>query len=100
MSVHTPIHLEELKIFLKNYPFDNIQEFRCIEDGVTNTIYFIRANNKPYVLTIFENTSAEELPFYIALTRYLNQQDILCPDTISQRDGTTIAYLHGKPAMI
>ena len=51
-------------------------------------------------MTIFENLSFEQLPFYLNLMRHLAERGVLVPAPIANHKGDLINALHGKPAAI
>jgi len=52
------------------------------------------------VLTVFENLTFEQLPFYLHLMRHLAERGVLVPAPIANHQGEIINTLHGKPASI
>ena len=67
MAVLTTINFDELNLWLMQYSLDKLLDFQGISAGVTNTNYLVTTESEKYILTIFENTSIDELPFYIEL---------------------------------
>ena len=62
MSVYTRVEREELEAFLGDYPLGQLVDFEGISAGIENTNYFVTTTHGEYVLTLFEELSAEELP--------------------------------------
>ena len=84
MAVYTQISIDELNVFLSKYNIDNINEFSGIKGGTSNSNYLLTADNKKFILTIFEKrTNQENLPFYFDLMNHLNAHDIKCPEAVS-----------------
>jgi homoserine kinase type II len=52
------------------------------------------------VLTIFENLSFAQLPFYLQLMRHLAERGVLVPAPVANDQGALCVPLHGKPAAI
>jgi homoserine kinase type II len=100
MSVHTLITQDEIQDFLAPFAFKRVQHFSGIADGITNTIYRVNIDDKDYVLTIFEELTAEDLHFFIALMDFLHQQGLVCPKIIHDNHGQAVHLLKGKPAML
>lgn len=100
MAVFTPVSLDELSSWITQFPLGRAHAIRGIESGIENSNFFIETESGEFVLTIFENLSFEELPFYLELMRHLAQRGILVPLPIANQDGNIINELHGKPAAI
>ena len=68
--------------------------------GIENTNYFVTTDQAPYVLTLFERLTAEQLPFYLRLMKHLAVHGIPVPDPAANRDGDVLHSLNGKPAAV
>ena len=101
MAVYTQISIDELNLFLSKYNIDNINEFSGIKGGTSNSNYLLTANNKKFILTIFEErTNQENLPFYFDLMNHLNAHDIKCPEVIKDKQGNFSNSIKQKHAVI
>ena len=101
MAVYTKISIDELNLFLSKYSIDNINEFSGIKGGTSNSNYLLTANNKKFILTIFEErTNQENLPFYFDLMNHLNAHDIKCPEVIKDKQGNFSNSIKQKHAVI
>lgn len=101
MAVYTQISIDELNLFLSNYNIDNINEFSGIKGGTSNSNYLLTADNKKFILTIFEErTNQENLPFYFDLMNHLNAHDIKCPEVIKDKQGNFSNSIKQKHAVI
>lgn len=101
MAVYTQISIDELNIFLSKYNIDNINEFSGIKGGTSNSNYLLTADNKKFILTIFEErTNQENLPFYFDLMNHLNAHDIKCPEVIKDKQGNFSNSIKQKHAVI
>jgi len=100
MSVHTIVTAEELQPFLESYDLGELQEHSGIEEGVTNTIYFVVTNKGRYVLTLFEELNLKQLPFYLELLEFLSQKNIPCSKPIANNKGEYLQTLKNKPAVL
>ena len=101
MAVYTQISIDELNVFLSKYNIDNINEFSGIKGGTSNSNYLLTANNKKFILTIFEErTNQENLPFYFDLMNHLNAHDIKCPEVIKDKQGNFSNSIKQKHAVI
>ena len=101
MAVYTQISIDELNLFLSKYNIDNINEFSGIKGGTSNSNYLLTADNKKFILTIFEErTNQENLPFYFDLMNHLNAHDIKCPEVIKDKQGNFSNSIKQKHAVI
>ena len=101
MAVYTQISIDELNVFLSKYNIDNINEFSGIKGGTSNSNYLLTADNKKFILTIFEErTNQENLPFYFDLMNHLNAHSIKCPEVIKDKQGNFSNSIKQKHAVI
>jgi len=77
---------------------------QAISEGIENTNYFLdtRAGQEihRWVVTLFENVEANDIPFFCALTRQLSQQGLSVPAPVQQRDGKETFAFKGKLGII
>ncbi len=100
MSVYTSITASELKHFLTEYEAGELVRFTGIESGIENTNYFVTTTGGQFVLTIFEQHTREELPFFLDLTAYLAEHDIPCAHPLANKSGHYLGSLKNKPAAL
>ncbi len=100
MAVFTPVSLDDLRNWIKPFPLGEALAIRGISSGIENSNFFITTTSGEYVLTIFENLSFEQLPFYLHLMRHLATRGVLVPEPIPNDKGDILNALHGKPATI
>src|SRR6478609_8848500 len=100
MAVFTPVTNADLGDWLQDYDLGDVVEFRGIQSGIENSNFFLTTTHGQYVLTIFENLTATQLPFYLDLMRHLASHRVPVPDPMPRRDGALFATLNGKPATI
>jgi homoserine kinase type II len=100
MSVFTTVSADELNQWLKAYPLGNLLELKGIASGITNTNYFVTTTTGRYVLTLFEEHSAEELPYFLNLMTHLAERGVPCPHPVKRNDGAQLDELNGKPAAL
>ena len=100
MAVFTPVNLDDMRQWLTQFPLGKPLAIKGIASGIENSNFFIRTESGEYVLTIFENLTFEQLPFYLQLMRHLADRNILVPAPIPNADGALFNSLHGKPAAI
>jgi homoserine kinase type II len=100
MAVFTPVSLDDLSHWITQFDLGKALAIKGIPSGIENTNFFITTEFGEYVLTIFENLSFEQLPFYLNLMRHLAERGVLVPAPIANHKGDLINALHGKPAAI
>lgn len=102
MAVYTQISEQELKDFLASYDIGTLISFEGIEQGVSNTNYFVTTDKDRYVLTLFEphRVNAEDIPFFIDYAIRLEETGVPCPKTLLRKDKSTVSILNDRPAAI
>src|SRR3569832_965936 len=100
MAVFTPVTLDDLTSWLTQFPLGKPVAIKGIASGIENSNFFLTTQTGEYVLTIFENLSFEQLPFYLNLMRHLAERGVLVPAPVANDKGELVVALHGKPASI
>ena len=100
MSVFTNVSVDELKPWLSSYSIGDLVELKGIASGISNTNYFVTTTTGKYVLTLFEEHSADELPYFLSLLTHLSERGVPCPHPVKRLDGLQLDELNGKPAAI
>jgi homoserine kinase type II len=100
MAVFTTVTLDDLTQWIRQFPLGQARALKGIASGIENTNYFLTTERGEYVLTIFENLTFEQLPFYVQLMRHLAQRGIPVPDPVPNDRGELVVPLQGKPAII
>lgn len=100
MSVFTPVSMAELQAFLSEYALGEVTEFVGIDSGIENTNYFLSTTQGRYVLTLFEQHEAADMPYFIDLMAWLNEHEVPCAHPIRDRDGVMLKTLNGRPAAL
>jgi homoserine kinase type II len=100
MAVFTSVSLEQLSGWITQFALGQARSIKGISSGIENSNFFIDTDSGEFVLTLFENLRAEELPFYLHLMRHLAQRGVLAPEPIANRNGEILHTLNGKPASI
>jgi homoserine kinase type II len=100
MSVFTTVSVDELNPWLNAYSLGTLLELQGIASGISNTNYFVTTSTGRYVLTLFEEHSADELPYFLNLMKHLAERGVPCPHPVMRLDGLVLDELNGKPAAI
>ncbi|WP_426111892.1 homoserine kinase [Massilia sp. PWRC2] len=100
MAVFTAVSLDDLTPWIEQFPLGKASALQGIASGIENSNFFLSTDSGEFVLTLFENLSFEQLPFYLELMRHLASGGVLVPAPVATRSGTLVADLHGKPAAI
>jgi len=100
MSVYTSIDQDELESFLLNYQVGDLVDFMGISEGIENTNYFVTTTHGRYVLTIFEQLSADELPYFLDLMAFLAEHEVPSAHPVADNDNHYLRELQGKPAAL
>jgi homoserine kinase type II len=100
MAVFTAVSLDDLTKWIEQFPLGKAIAIKGIASGIENSNFFITTERGEYVLTIFENLSFEQLPFYLQLMRHLAERGVLVPAPVANAQGELVVALHGKPAAI
>lgn len=100
MAVFTPVTLDVVAQWAKQFSIGNVTSIRGIASGIENSNFFLGTDSGEFVLTLFEKLTAEQLPYYLELMRHLAQRDVLVPAPQASLDGAILHELQGKPAAI
>ncbi|KTG15958.1 MULTISPECIES: homoserine kinase [unclassified Guyparkeria] len=100
MSVFTKVDTDQLQTFLQQFDCGELIEHRGIAAGIENTNYFVTTTGGRFVLTLFENHGADELPFFLDLMAYLAEHDIPTAHPVPTRDGAYLTELNDRPAAL
>lgn len=100
MAVYTRVEPEQLKTFLANYAVGELEHYKGISAGITNTNYFVDTTLGRWVLTVFERLQASELSFFLNLMDHLAAQGVPSAHPVARKNGGFITTLAGKPAAL
>jgi homoserine kinase type II len=100
MAVFTPVSLDDLTDWIKQFDLGRALAIKGISSGIENSNFFLTTEAGEYVLTIFEQLTFEQLPFYLHLMRHLAEHGVLVPAPVANRRDEILHTLHGKPAAI
>ena len=101
MAVFTKLDEKDINEFLTSYNLGKLNSYQDIVEGIENTNYKIICDGAPYILTIFEKrVNKNDLPFFMDLKFYLNENNFSCPKPIKDIYGNVINSLKNKKAVI
>ena len=100
MSVFTSLTAPQVSTWLRNYSLGPLESIEGIAEGVQNSNFFLSTSHGNYVLTVFEQLTRSELPFYINLMAHLARHGVPCPAPLANRDNEYIGEIGHKPAVI
>ncbi|KHD06000.1 serine kinase [Candidatus Thiomargarita nelsonii] len=100
MSVYTLIERHQLEDFLCHYDLGTLVTYQGINAGIENTNYFVTTTAGEFVLTLFEQHSHEELPYFLELMAYLAEHNIPSAHPLADKAGHYLRQLNGKPAAL
>ena len=100
MAVFTAVSLDDLTQWIKQFPLGQALRLEGISSGIDNSNFFLTTERGEFVLTIFENLSFAQLPFYVQLMLHLAGRGIPVPAPVPNQDGELVVALNGKPAII
>jgi homoserine kinase type II len=100
MSVYTVVERAQLLEHLKNYKLGHLVSFQGISSGIENTNYFVTTSQGDYVLTLFEELKAEELPYFLSIMAFVSEHGVPSAHPIRDKNGYYLSKLNGKPAAL
>ncbi len=100
MSVYTRVEPKQLQNFLSDYAVGELENYKGISAGITNTNYFVDTTLGRWVLTIFERLEASELSFFLDLMDHLAGQGVPSAHPVARSDSRFYGELGGKPAAL
>ncbi len=100
MSVYTPVSSIELEIFLKAYPLGKLVSYSGIENGITNSNFWLKAEAGDFVLTLYEHHQPADLDYILGLQHHLAEQGVACATPVVDKRGRYYSTLNNRPAAI
>lgn len=99
MSVYTRLTKEELEQLLNHYDIGEFVSIKGINEGITNSNFYLETSNSKYILTIFEEPNLN-LDYAISLMSLLSKNQIPCPTPIKTKNNKTVLSIQNKPLSI
>ncbi len=104
MAVYTQISRHQLEALLEDYTLGQLVDYTGIEGGIENSNFFVTLEQGgqqfDYVLTLFEELSQDEMPFFVELGQWLQARQVPVPYAIKDRNGIALKQLCAKPAFL
>jgi homoserine kinase type II len=104
LAVYTDISRAQLETLLADYALGRLVSFAGIEAGIENSNFFVTleldGQPRQYVLTLFEELSFDEMPFFVELGQWLHARQVPVPYAIKDRDGIALKRLCARPALL
>jgi homoserine kinase type II len=104
MSVFTTFKPEQLSRYLRMFDLGELLSFAPTEQGIENSNFFVTMEQqgvqKDYVLTLFEELSFDDLPFFNQLSNHLYHYGLPVATARQTLDGMTTTIFCGKPTLL
>jgi homoserine kinase type II len=100
MSVYTRVERSALEAFLNAFDAGELLDYVGISAGIENTNYFVSTAKNRFVLTLFEQLGADELPFFLELMAHLAEHGVPTAHPLANRQGHYLDSLCAKPAAL
>jgi len=100
MSVYTVVERTQLIEYLKGYSVGELVDFQGISSGIENTNYFVTTTYGEFVLTLFEELKAEELPYFLTVMAFVSQQQVPSARPVANINGDYLSSLNNKPSAL
>lgn len=101
MSVYTRVTAADLRALLGDYAIGELEDFRGIPAGITNTNYFVDTTLGRWVLTLFEQIEdGADLPFFMQLMDHLAAHGVPGAHPVARDDGGFLSRVCGRPAAL
>jgi len=105
MAVYTHLSSTQISAYIAPFMVGDLVEFNGISGGIENTNYFVTTQIKgqpsqDFVLTLFEDLSYDEIPYFVDLTDHFVANDVTVPAPIRDQYGTALSLLANKPALL
>lgn len=100
LAVYTSLTQDDMLALMADYDLGDLVSFKGISGGVENTNYFVNTTQGKYVLTIFEEFEAEEVPYFLDVVAHFKQGGFNVPAAILDKQGERLKTLKNKPAIL
>ncbi len=86
--------------FLECYSVGALLAYHGINEGIENTNYFVDTTKGQFVLTIFEQQSSDNLPYFLKLMAYISDANLPVPTPVPDKQRNYLQELRGKPSVL
>jgi homoserine kinase type II len=104
MAAFTTFSFDSLARYLIMYELGELVQFTPITQGIENSNYFIEISDQSisteYVLTIAEDISFDDMPFFNDLMTQIHHRGLPVPHPLQTLDGMTGTIFCGKPTSL
>lgn len=100
MAVYTRLDTADLRGLLAQYAIGELEDFRAIAAGITNTNYFVDTTLGRWVLTLFEQMDAQALPFFMTVMDHFAAHGVPGAHPVARNDGGFLSQLHDRPVAL
>jgi len=100
MSVYTSVEQHPLEVFLSHYNLGKLVDYKGISAGIENTNYFVTTTTGEFVLTIFEQMTDEEVPYFLELMAYMDEHQVPSPHPQPDNEKKYLRRFYDKPAAL
>ena len=105
MAVYTHLSSAQISAYIAPFSLGDLVDFKGISGGIENTNYFVTTQLKgqpqqDFVLTLFEDLSYDEMPYFVDLTEHLVAHNVTVPAPFRDKDGRALSLLANKPALL
>jgi homoserine kinase type II len=100
MAVYTEVGFDEADRLVRRLGLGALTDLRGIRSGIENTNYYATTVRGPWVLTLFERLTREQLPYYLRLMEHLARHGIPVPAPQADDRGEILHAVAGKPAAV
>ena len=105
MAVYTHLSHAQIAEYLEPFNLGELISFKGISGGVENTNYFITTQvpgqpKHDSVLTLFEDLTYEDLPYFVSLTDHLVEHGVTVPAPLRDEFGVALKRLADRPTLL
>lgn len=100
MAFYTVVDEGDLRALLGLYGITRLSSCEGASDGIENSTYFVQADGREWILTLFEDVTSAELPFFVRLMAWLHERGLPVACPLVDQQGQALQVLSGKPALL
>ncbi len=100
MAVYTSLTFVQINGFLKTYQLGPLLSYQGITAGIENTNYYIKTEQGEFVLTLYEQFTAEQVWPYLQLLKKLSLLESYYPSPIATPEQVILQTLNARPAAL